>query len=226
MTQTPDSVGTTGTPQGGPAPGMDPVRSAKDSLRDAMRERLREFSAEEASSLSASVCRRVIAAEPFESAQTVMVYMPIPGEVDVCAIALRCFQVGKTVCVPRMDWKSRRMHAVEIRGFDDQFEARKHGIREPLSGAPVPTSEVDLVIVPGLAFDAEGNRVGRGAGFYDRFLADPSLRRGGRALAVGVGFDFQVVDRAPREPHDVKIEAVATDRRLICVSAHRNSARG
>lgn len=221
MTGEPDTSGLTGG-----ADRTEASRQAKGALRDAMREMLRDLVPQEAAAMSAAVCRRVSAMECFVAAQTVLVYMPIPGEVDVCPLALRSFQAGKSVCVPRMDWKSRRMHAVEIRGFDDQFEQQRHGVREPIGGAPLPVGEIDLVIVPGLAFDPEGNRVGRGAGFYDRFLSDPGLRRSGRMTIVGVGFDFQMVDRVPTEPHDAKVEAVATDRRLICMSAPRNSARG
>ena len=202
------------------------ITQQKDALRDVMRERLRDLVPQEAAAMSAAICRRVCAMECFVAAQTVMVYMPIPGEVDVCAIALRCFQLGKTVCVPRLDWKSKRMHAVEIQGFDDQFEQQRHGVREPVHGAPIPVAEIGLVVTPGLAFDPEGNRVGRGAGFYDRFLSEPALRRPGRTTIVGVAFDLQVVDRVPTEAHDAKVEAVATDRRLICLTAPRNPARG
>lgn len=193
---------------------------AKTQLRAAMRERLSAMAPEEVQRLSAAVCRRIVAAGFFETAETVMMYLPIAQEVDLTPLALRCFQDGKTVCVPRMDWASRHMRAVEIRSLEDEFEQRNCGVREPVSGRAIPVDELNVVLIPGLAFDTAGRRLGRGGGFYDRFLAQPAIRSGGARLC-GVGFDSQVVDVVPAEPHDAPLGVIVTDRRMICAPCRR-----
>lgn len=194
----------------------------KEAIRDDMRQRLRALDEAEAIARSMDVCKRVASWDVFQRAGVVMLYLPIGGEVDVAGLALRAFQDGKSVCVPRMDWKHRQMTAVEIRGFDDDFEQRHHGVREPMSGRTIAVEEIDLVAVPGLAFDPSCRRLGRGGGFYDRFLAHPSLGAKGVSLC-GVCFDFQVIDEAPAEEHDVPLTAIATDRRLVTAPCRRRA---
>lgn len=193
----------------------DTVADAKAALRTRMRTIVESISEEEIQRMSAAISRRLTGAGFFDVASTVMLYLPLPREVDLTCVALRCFQDGKTVCVPRVDWNERRMTAVEILGFEDEFEVRRHGVREPVNGRPVALDEIDLIVVPGLAFDTAGRRVGRGGGFYDRFLSQP-LVRSCRAKVCGVCFDSQIIDAAPVEPHDARVDVVATDRRLIC----------
>ncbi len=201
------------------AAAMSDVSIRKKRIRTEVRSRLEALDAVQAHALSVRACARFLETEFFQSALTVMVYLPTPGEVDVAPIAIRCFQERKTLCAPRIDWDHRRMTPVEIRGFDDRFEVRRHGVREPVDGRPVPLEEIDLIIVPGLAFDASGARLGRGSGFYDRFLSQPALRR--TATRCGVCFDFQVVDEIPLDPHDVHLDAIVTDRRTIRIGCPR-----
>lgn len=191
----------------------------KKTIRTRVRERLEALSSGEAHNLSVSACERLMRADFYASARTVMLYLPIDRETDVSTLALRCFQAGKTVCAPRIDWEHRRLAPMEIRCFDESFEVRKHGVREPRTGEPVPLDEIDLFIVPGLAFDAMGRRLGRGGGFYDRFLSRDGIRPG--AVKCGLCYDFQIVDETPVDPHDVVMAAVATDRRLIEVGARK-----
>ena len=119
---------------------------------------------------------------------------------------------GKRVCLPRADWESGQIDPFEVADWENGLIEGRHGIREPGIDAPiVPLGEVDLIIVPALAFDEAGRRLGRGGGFYDRFLE----RTGGRAFTFGLAFDEQVVAEVPSEAHDATVDAVATDRRLI-----------
>ncbi len=98
------------------------------------------------------------------------------------------------------------MVAVEI-GDDSEFSVGSFGIREPL-GPTADPSEIDVVLVPGLAFSAEGHRLGQGGGFYDKFL--PLLRP--QCLTIGVCFHEQVVPHVPGEEHDLAVDCVVTDR--------------
>ena len=160
---------------------------------------------------SVAACSRLTALEVFQHASVVMLYMPLTSEIDLTSIAIRCFQTGKTVCVPRVDWQRRDMEPMEVTSFDDHvMEVDEHGLRMPRSGAPVPPTLLDLVVVPGLAFSADGHRLGRGGGYYDRFLS--RLRR--TVTTIGLAFDVQITDEVPVDGGDVSVDIVVTDRRV------------
>src|SRR5690606_20896203 len=138
----------------------------------------------------------------YTHAQTVMMYMSLPNEVDLTTLAMRCFQDGKTVCVPRVDWNRRDMVAVAIQTYDDRLmDVDEHGVRMPSEGALVMPAMIDVTVIPGLGFDPDGHRLGRGGGFYDRYLA--KLAR--QVTKVAMAFDEQIVDSVPIEPHDVAV---------------------
>ena len=159
---------------------------------------------------SRAACQRILQRECFQHAHTVMLYMPMPSEIDVTPLAIRCFQTGVTVCVPRVDWERREMTPVEVASFNDaMMDVDDHGIRTPRRGRMILPSTIDLVIVPGLAFDTAGNRLGRGGGFYDRFLNRVSKSTG----RIGICFDEQVIEHVPSEPLDMKVDLLITDRR-------------
>ena len=199
----------------GAKPGAD-ADAAKRAVRATMRGRLASLGEDERRRASGAACARVMNLDAFRQASTVMLYMPLATEVDTTPLAIRCFQTGKIVCVPRVDWKRRDMHAVDARSFDDNFmEIDEHGLRTPREGQLIPPSMIDLVVVPALAFDTAGNRLGRGGGFYDRFLS--RLRRS--ATSIGLAFDVQITDRLPVDDLDVRVDGVVTDRRVSGLSS-------
>lgn len=106
------------------------------------------------------------------------------------------------------------MEPAEVGGKGwEEMVAGRHGIREPGANAGrVELGEIDLVLVPGVAFDGGCHRLGRGGGFYDRFLAQAGL---GRAWMLGVGFGVQLVERVPRSSHDRQVDGVVTDRAIV-----------
>jgi len=188
----------------------DPNDKQKSALRVDITSRLRAMSSEERHEKSISVCRRVCGLESFRHATTIMLYMPLPSEVDITPIAIRSFQLGTTVCVPRVDWKRKEMTAVEVRRFDDDtMDVDEHGIRVPRDGRIVIPGLIDLIIVPGLAFDTHGNRLGRGGGYYDRFLGKVSRQ----AAKIAVAYDEQIVEEVPVNERDMRVDLVVTDRR-------------
>jgi len=188
----------------------DPNDKQKSALRVDITNRLRAMSSEERHEKSISVCRRVCGLESFRHATTIMLYMPLPSEVDITPIAIRSFQLGTTVCVPRVDWKRKEMTAVEVRRFDDDtMDVDEHGIRVPRDGRIVIPGLIDLIIVPGLAFDTHGNRLGRGGGYYDRFLGKVSRQ----AAKIAVAYDEQIVEEVPVNERDMRVDLVVTDRR-------------
>jgi len=192
------------------------IQERKREIRGDVRARLEAIDAAEAHRLSVAVCERIIETDWFERSRVVMLYMPIAGEVDVAPLALRCFQTDRVVCVPRTDHGAKRILPVEIHDFEDASPRGPYGVREPVSGRVATLGELDLVVVPGLAFDRRGCRLGRGGGFYDRFLTQEGFSR--RCVRCGAAFSIQLVDEAPVEDHDVRLDGVATDQEMIRAS--------
>jgi 5-formyltetrahydrofolate cyclo-ligase len=190
------------------------VALEKRAVRAAVRARIGAMPPSERWLASAAVCQRVMALGVFARARTVMLFAPLPDEVDLTGVLVRCREDGKRVCAARADWETREMVPAEVGGGDwSALVIGRFGVREPGAGAAVVNAlEIDLVLVPGVAFDAGGHRLGRGGGFYDRFLARPEL---GRAALIGVGFGVQVVAKVPRSGHDRPVDAVITERGVI-----------
>ena len=110
----------------------------------------------------------LVASPEFLAANVVMLFLSAPLEVDTAPLALRCWQAGKSVVVPKVSWDQRRMLPVEIHSLTAGLATTGPGIREPAgdAGKPIPLNMIDLVIVPGLCFTAAGYRIGRCMGFY------------------------------------------------------------
>ena len=129
--------------------------------------------------------------------RTIAVYSPLPGEVDL-STAL-CLLPDRTWVYPKVDGHDLTFHQAET------WVTGEFGIREPADGSPeVAVRDIDAFICPGLAFDRNGGRLGRGRGFYDRMLANATPD----ALKIGVCFEFQIVPETFSEPHDIHMDAV------------------
>ena len=190
----------------------DAIDAEKQTLRENVKTTLRTMDTAERHTDSLAACRRLWDMPVVRNATTVMLYLPLTTEVDVSPVALACFREGISVAVPKVDWERRDMQAVEVRSFDDQSIGNDVGsLRTPIGGRPLVPSAIDVIIVPALAYDTSCRRLGRGGGYYDRFL--PRLRRA--AHVIGIAFDRQIIDAAPVLPHDRPVHAVVTDRRLI-----------
>lgn len=195
-------------------------RMLKKSLRTEIRNRLQALSADEVRRRSAAACARLFELPEYRQCDTLMIYLSTPHEVDTTPLALRAWDDRKRVLAPVVYWEQRRMAPVEIRSLVCDVRADSSGIREPVGDRQVPIGEIDLIIVPGVAFDADGNRLGRGRGFYDRFLA----HRDFRATVCALAFEEQVVAAVPAEPHDMRVHILVTDaavRRVRCADEQR-----
>ncbi len=181
--------------------------SIKKELRQRLRKILAEIPAEELSTKSLRACHRLFEQPEYIKAEVVMVFLSLPNELDTSPLVLRAWQDHKRVLAPKVSWSQRRMLPLEIRSLTDDLLVSSMGIREPVGGLPFPISTIDLVIVPGLAFDDFGNRLGRGRGFYDRFLAHPEF--GG--IACGMALEEQITPSVPMGPLDRHVDMLVTD---------------
>ncbi len=175
-----------------------------------MRARLAALDAQERDRRSRAASDAAARDPAFERARSVLLYDALPDEADPAGLLVAAFEAGKRVALPRVDWETRTMQAVEIRTPDwwvEGSETRVYLVREPLPGPVLVPARLDLVLVPALAFDRTGRRLGRGKGFYDRFLE----RVAGSTHRLGFAFGFQMVEEVAAEAHDRRVHAIATD---------------
>jgi 5-formyltetrahydrofolate cyclo-ligase len=190
---------------------------AKAEIRALMRNRLREKSAEEAARASERACQRLESQGVWREASSILFYAPLVGELDVVPLWERALRAGKKVLLPRFDPDRNSYMACEIRILASDLVAGNFGIREPGSHcAALPLKHLDLVLVPGVAFDDRGRRLGRGRGYYDRLLADV------RGIKCGMAFDEQIMVQIPVEPHDIILDCIVTPRCWLDFCQHRH----
>ncbi|TVS00897.1 MAG: 5-formyltetrahydrofolate cyclo-ligase [Phycisphaerales bacterium] len=197
-------------------------REEKARLRAEMKRVLAGIDEPSAAARSRELCDRLLGSDLLGGGP-VMVFAPIPGEVDLGPLAEALVASGRAVCLPRIDWKTKSMAPALVTSIDRErggLVVRRHDVPEPSTSAPiVEVGSLSCVLVPGLAFDREGGRLGRGAGFYDRFVQrcrEGATGPGGThgPIAVGVCFDEQLIDRVPTEGHDLMLDAVATPTKI------------
>jgi 5-formyltetrahydrofolate cyclo-ligase len=187
-----------------------PENMNKPLLRRQLRDRLAAMPDDVRHHKSVMACSFVSRAPEFINARVVMLYLSTPTEVDTSSLALKAWQAGKTVVVPKVSWDQRRMLPVEINSLNDHMTTSGQGEREPIEGKTVPVDFIDFVVVPGLGFSEKGYRIGRGMGFYDRFLAQPEFI----GTSCGLAFEEQIVPELPVLDHDIPLSMLVTDRGL------------
>src|SRR4030042_1888251 len=183
----------------------------KEQLRNKLQKSLLAMPPEQRSEKSRRACRNLISTPQFQSASSIMMYLPLPHEVDTSEAILHAWQLGKSVAVPKISWQQRRMIAVEINSLETGLSTSASGLRSPATGVPMPFEEIDLVVTPALGFDREGNRLGRGGSYYDRFFTDEKFK----ASKCGFAFTEQVVDSIPVDSTDVPVDFLVTDEEII-----------
>lgn len=196
----------------------EPDAPSKPELRERMRRLLASMKPEVRARQSAAIRDHLLNWDVCARARTIFSFLPTAEEPDLEPFHASVLASGKRLCLPRIDWDAGRMRPVAVVGPEFATEIRRHGIREPVHGHPVEARELDVILAPGLAFASTGDRLGRGAAFYDRFLAaltQAGDSAGGPPTIVGVCFSAQVLPHIPAEPHDSRMDAVVSDAGLI-----------
>ena len=177
----------------------------KPELRDQLRARLKNLGAAQREEMSARARDLLARQRVWQEAERVLFYAPLPDEIDLVPLLWRALSEGKTIGLPRFERETGVYGAARITDFARDCSAGKFGVLEPSAQCPpIPPNVLDLVLVPGLGFDACGHRLGRGGGFYDRLLA----RVGG--TRCGVAFDEQIRPRIPAQAHDIILNCILT----------------
>ena len=157
---------------------------------------------------SIELCERLKAQIP--SAHTILFFAPLPDELDVWPMLELSVALGTNCALPFYDAEKKNYVARRLKNLATDIVIGKFGVREPVATCEeIPLNQFDLVLVPGMAFDLTGNRMGRGQGFYDRILMDVS------GIKCGVAYDFQLLEKIPTESHDAKVDFIFTPSRGV-----------
>lgn len=157
------------------------------------------------------ITKRFINTTQFKNAEIIAIYKSFSSEVSTEEIIKYALKSGKKIALPRVN--KSKLDFYEIKSIDEKLIKSNFGIEEPIENSKtfVDKQKIDLVVVPGLAFDKEKNRLGYGGGFYDRFLA------GINALKIGICFDEQLLknETLPVKETDVKLDIIITDKEMV-----------
>jgi 5-formyltetrahydrofolate cyclo-ligase len=162
---------------------------------------------EQRTAKSREIEERLFSRPEFKAARIVLFFASFRSEVDTGPMIRRALIFGKRVVLPKV--KGVELALYEITDWDEDVSPGTWGIPEPQEDRPVSLEEIDLILVPGAAFDGQGNRLGYGAGFYDKLLS--AFTKTTMALA----FEAQIVPRVPAELHDVPVKKIVTEKRVI-----------
>lgn len=159
--------------------------------------------------LSKKIHKRLIATKEFRRAKTIMFYMAKDNEVETKSAIELALRRRKTVCTPCTDKINHRLHPAIIKDLERDLVEGSFGILQPRKKAARP-KKIDLIITPGVAFDINGYRLGRGKAYYDKFFEEM-----GNTPRIGLAFEFQIVRKLPVDNHDIPMDKVITEKRII-----------
>ncbi|HLX96353.1 MAG TPA: 5-formyltetrahydrofolate cyclo-ligase [Verrucomicrobiae bacterium] len=188
------------------------IQNAKKQLRKNILAALRVLPPEKQVADSSRI-RALLSQQPFwKTAPAVLFFAPLPGEVDVWPLLEAALTSGKIAALPRFDPASNDYLAGHVQNPQNEVGPGQFGIREPKTGCPeIPLERLGLILVPGVAFDLLGGRLGRGRGFYDRLLAKF------HGIKCGVALDEQIVEEVPAGTLDVRMDFILTPTRCVVV---------
>ena len=180
----------------------------KSDLRQQVRAALVKISPAVRAVESIELCERLKAQIP--SAHTILFFAPLPNELDVWPMMEMSLALGTNCALPFFDAEKKSYGAKLLKTLATDIVIGKFGVREPApSCAEISLNRFDLTLVPGMAFDLSGHRLGRGRGFYDRLLQMVS------GIKCGVAYDFQLLENISTEPHDAKVDFILTPSRCV-----------
>ncbi len=190
-------------------PTGDATPDAKQAMRTSMRTQVRALTERAREGHAAAACAAVGRAPWFASARTVLAFVSLHDELDTSSLLRAILADGKRLAVPRVLVATGQLEAVVLTTLDDLVPG-SFGVREPRGGTVIALSAIDVAIVPGVAFDRQGGRLGRGGGFYDRCLATRA-----DLLTCGLAYEAQVMERVPMQDGDQRVKWLATEAGVV-----------
>lgn len=179
-------------------------------LRDELLRVRGSLSKEEASINSSKIVQNLLQLEEFLKAENILFYFPKGKEADLTELMEFSFKEGKTILFPKTNPADCSLAVRQVKDLVSDLGRGEYGIKEPKNSCPeFNKNKLNLIFVPGVGFDQNGNRLGQGKGYYDRFLKDLA------ALKVGIAYEFQLVNSLIAREHDVPMDYIVTEKRVI-----------
>lgn len=189
--------------------GKEKVRemSYKSILRKSMKQKRKGLSIDKKQNKDKIILEKLLNSSYYKKSRIIFVYVSMDEEIDTHGFIKKALNSGKEICVPKVISKDRGMSAIKIEDFSKLKPCGKYKILEPENfHNKIDEKYIDLVIVPGLAFDRKGGRIGYGGGFYDRLF----LKLKKNTPKIALSYDFQVIEDVPMEEHDILIDGIIT----------------
>lgn len=185
----------------------------KTTIRKEILEKRKSQDPQVSAAQSRSITVTLIGRKEFQTANRILIYLSKDGEVGTDHLLGRAFELGKRVCVPVVDRGNDEIRISELPGPEIGFRLGAFGVREPAEGNLnfVTPDKIDLVVVPGLAFDRRGGRIGYGKGYYDRLLS----RLSSQVPRIALAFEFQVLDTVPQDVNDIQVDTIITEKNTM-----------
>jgi len=195
-------------------PALNAIQSAvhptKPNLRSTLKTTLAAITPQSRTRQSQQLCTQLTNSNLYQAATTILCYAALPTELSLDPLINHALQNNKTVCLPAIDWDKKTMHPVQIQSLQKDLHIGQYALRSPNAHCtPIPDAQITLALIPGLAFNHACQRLGRGAGFYDRWI-ESRLQCGTQPSLIGVCFDEQLIEQIPTDPHDQPMHQVVT----------------
>jgi len=192
---------------------MDGIQDRKAEIRKEVDKRLQALTEAQRAEKNRRITESLFDFANFREAKVSLLYIDHGNEVKTGQILKRCFQINKIVVLPAFDEETHRTQLFKIDNLDSSLRPGPRGVSEPHPAKCklVPIENIDIAIVPGIAFDEKGGRIGSGKGYYDRLIPDLAITTRKVALAM----EEQVLAQVPMESHDKHVDIIITDERII-----------
>lgn len=194
---------------------MNQIIDKKKQIRREILEIRNDLSLEKKSNYDKLIANKFFESSYYREANNIFIYISYGSEIDTKCIIARALKEGKNIYVPRTEFSTRLMNAVKINNLNNLIES-KYGALEPKKDKPfIDPNDLDLIVVPGVAFDRSGGRIGYGAGFYDRYFKRINDENKSRIMKLVLAYDFQLIDKVPTDEEDVSVDAVMTEKQFV-----------
>jgi 5-formyltetrahydrofolate cyclo-ligase len=192
---------------------MDEARALKEQIRKDVAKALSGLTAKQRSEKTRLIENRLFEFANFLESRIALLYIAAENEVQTDTIVQRAHGIGKVVVLPAFAEEQRMLTPLKVDQPDKDLIPGPRGVLQPnpLRCKTVPVQRIDIAIIPGLAFDEKGTRIGSGQGYYDRFIPELAVT----TRKVALAFEEQIIGQVPTESHDKLVDIIITDKRII-----------
>lgn len=189
----------------------------KEILRKKWMKKRKKVAKKEGDIKSKIISKKILSLKEIKESKNIMIYVSYRSEVSTNKLIISLLNNNKRIFAPYCIKDEKRMEVVEIENPDQDLEKGAYGIKEPakrIRNNKIDPKNLDIVVVPAVAFSKSGYRVGYGGGYYDRFLE----RLANKTITIGINYEEMLFDKVPKEDHDLAVDMVVTDKRLLRIN--------